>query len=132
MYKMWEYACWAMRMYNIFNVVYFFYFFEYIYVHVLLLLCVIFFSNIWHRVNIWRMHCTNRCFKYLDQRFKLCYKMNWVHVQVKRPIKTRNKHAYCTIYLILHWPFLINLRNCSLYMNSYVYSCHAYITSRFI
>ena len=31
---------------------------------------------------------------------------------------------YYLIYLTLHWPFLINLRLCSLSINSYEYSCH--------
>jgi len=34
------------------------------------------------------------------------------------------RHAYYLIYLTLHWPFLINLRLCSLSINSYEYSCH--------
>jgi len=32
--------------------------------------------------------------------------------------------VYYLIYLTLHWPFLINLRLCSLSINSYEYSCH--------
>jgi len=31
---------------------------------------------------------------------------------------------YYLIYLTLHWPFLFNLRMCSLSINSYEYSCH--------
>ena len=31
---------------------------------------------------------------------------------------------YYLIYLTLHWPFLINLRLCSLSINSYEYRCH--------
>jgi len=31
---------------------------------------------------------------------------------------------YYLNYLTLHWPFLINLRLCSLSINSYEYSCH--------
>jgi len=31
---------------------------------------------------------------------------------------------YCLIYLTLHWSFLINLRQWSLSLHSYVYSCH--------
>jgi len=33
-------------------------------------------------------------------------------------------HQYYLIYLTLHWPFLINLRLCSLSINIYEYSCH--------
>jgi len=34
------------------------------------------------------------------------------------------KVTYYLIYLTLHWPFLFNLRPCSLSINSYEYSCH--------
>jgi len=33
-------------------------------------------------------------------------------------------HLYYLIYLTLHWPFLINLRHCSLFINSYEYIRH--------
>ena len=33
-------------------------------------------------------------------------------------------YRYYLIYLTLHWPFLNNLRLCSLSINSYEYSCH--------
>ena len=36
-----------------------------------------------------------------------------------------NMLMYYLIYLTLHWPFLINLRLCSLSITSYEYSCHA-------
>jgi len=31
---------------------------------------------------------------------------------------------YNLIYLTLHWPFLINVRQCSLFIKKFVYSCH--------
>jgi len=39
--------------------------------------------------------------------------------------------SYYLIYLTLHWPFLINLRLCSLSINSYEYSCHTIWTGLF-
>ena len=59
-----------------------------------------------------------------------CNCNQWLNIPLKY-ISDFRLHTCYLIYLTLHWPFLINLRQCSLSINSYEYSCHTILAGLF-
>ena len=54
-----------------------------------------------------------------------------IYVWIQTFRGSQHFNRYYLIYLTLHWPFLINLRQCSLSINCYEYSCHTIWASLF-